>query len=144
MEHQFKKIPIEFENRYKIVPVGQFDSIDINNDNLEKGELKIRVLLAKGCPLNQGCVGLNNQNVSSFCDYLGPYPAYGNAIEDEKRGQKLPCKAEKSTSFLDVEILMVDGCPNDKANCIGCDHFIDTITWKPEADKSHCYIKCTK
>lgn len=142
MSLQFKTVPIEFENRHKIIPVGKLDSSELDSINPDKGELKIRVLSAKGCPLNRGCVGLNHEDISSFCDYLGPYPS--GKIDTGKPGGKLPCQVKTPAIILDVEILMVDGCPNGNTNCVGCDDLEDAVIWDEQDDKSHCYIKCKK
>jgi len=34
MSPQFKTVPIEFENRHKIIPVRPLDSLEIDSDNL--------------------------------------------------------------------------------------------------------------
>ena len=143
MSLQFEKVPIEHEDRHSIIPVGRFSPSAPYPENLSDGELKILELLTEECPLGHSCIDLDPSNTSSFCNFLGPYPIHGNAVEDQARGQILPCKIVTPTVYLDVKILRVSGCPNNKPSCVGCGHLFDTVTWRPEADRSHCHIKCT-
>ena len=123
---------VEMEGRYVIVDKGTFPLQPRATPNLTEGEIKIKQLSAKNCPLKVNCIELEGEpegKVSSICKYLGNYHAIKKFI---------PCYYKGSTK-REIFKLLPDPITHKAKYAV-----TQFFPQKRALKKSHAYLVCEK
>jgi len=109
--------------------------------NLEAGELRIKQLDAKECPLGKrSCIQLDH-GCCSVCDYMSP------AINERKEDpdpRQIMCLHGGEGRPRNVILFQAEGCPLHPEDCFACGEFLAMGVWavRVPPPKSHAYLTC--